>query len=211
MQQSYGGIIRCPKCGGEIAERNQNPLRDLAYCDVCKVNYSYRELMEANAEAGADEEPSIPSNAVYTIVVNPDGTETVKRKFTGSLIWCILFLIGCGAVVWMALRGIFPIHWALGGVGIALCAIVVTFHRYNHFTMDAGRRCLLVRHGFKVANIDYDRIVEIDVVQIFSDKLDSFEARAVLESGEAVEIMDGLKRDDVLYLRYLIERRCFAK
>ncbi len=211
MQQNYGGIIRCPKCGGEIAERNQNPLLDLAYCDVCKINYSYRELMEANAEASAEEEPSIPSNAAYAFVVNPDGTETVKRKYTRDLIIGLLFLIGCAAVVWMALRGILPIQWALGGVGIALCAIVVMLHRYNHVTMDAGKRCLHVRHGFKVTDIDYDKIVEIDVVQILPDKLDSFEVRAVLESGEAIEIMDGLKKDDVFYLRFLIERRCFAQ
>ena len=211
MQQGYGGIIRCPKCGCEIAERNQNPLRDLAYCDVCKVNYSYRELMGNAADDRMEEEPPMPSKAVYTIVVNPDGTETVKRKYTRELIIGLLFLIGCAAVAWMALCGKLPIQWALYGFGIALCAIVVMLHRYNHVTMDANGRRLSVRHGFKVSNIDYDRIAEIDLVQIFTDKLDSFEVRAVLESGEHVEIMDGLKGDEADYLRYYIERRCFAK
>ncbi len=200
----------CPKCGKPMAERNLNPTTDMAYCDNCKATYSFREVMANYSATMGDEAPDIPSDSPFVLLKNPDGTETISRKFIGTLLIGLIFLLGSVAVCLLSVRGFMPFQFAIYGGAFALLSIVVAVERYNHVTLDPGKRCMIVRKCLTLTSIAYDDILYIDLVQI-TDKRNSYTLRVALKNGEYVNMFECCEKKEVDFIGHLIERRCFAR
>lgn len=200
----------CPQCGQPFSKRNLNPLHDLAYCDNCRVNYSYRELMAYYAASTPNDTFDFPPGTPFTYAKNADGTETISRKFLGPLLIGLLFLAGCAIVLYLALHGVLPFQYSIYSGAVALLTLVVAHNSFNRFNLDSGNRRMTFREGFKLTTIAYDDIAHIDLVQMTeSDK--SFLLRAVLKNGKHVDMVGGCKKTDLDSLQHFLERRCFAR
>ena len=201
----------CPKCGMEIPERNLNPSNDLAYCDRCDVAYSYRELMGQVAETVAEFELAPPEKSRFSYAVLPDGTERVARKMVRELLIMLCFWAGCAVVCFLAATGRLPMRFTVFSVAIAVLSLCVTLHRYNVITLDRDRRRLNARQGFKHEEIAFEEVVQVDVAMLRDDNAASYVVRACMKGDKAVDVADGLKRNDADYLADLLRMRIFAK
>ena len=201
----------CPKCGMEIPERNLNPSNDLAYCDRCDVAHSYRELMGQVAETVAEFELAPPEKSRFSYAVLPDGTERVARKMVRELLIMLCFGAGCAVVCFLAATGRLPMRFMVFSVAIAVLSLCVTLHMYNFITLDSDRRRLSARQCFMHEDIAFEEVVQVDVAMLRDDNAASYVVRACMKGDKAVDVADGLKRNDADYLADLLRMRIFAK